>query len=65
VAIIKIFSACGVVIINFIIKIVLITLSRFERASTLTKETLKIMTKVFVAMLINTAFISLIVFADL
>jgi hypothetical protein len=65
VAIIKIFSACGVVAINFIIKIVLISLSRFERASTLTKETLKIMTKVFVAMLVNTAFISLIVFSDL
>jgi hypothetical protein len=61
----KVFSACGVVIINFIIKIVLISLSKWERAATLTKETLKIMTKVFVAMFINTAFISLIVNADL
>lgn len=63
--IVKIASACGIVMLNFIIKIVLIVLTRFERISSVTKETLKIMTKVFIAMFINTAFVSLIVNANL
>ena len=62
---IKYVGSIVVIVINFVLKIILRALSRFERVSSKTKEQLKIMTKVFFAMFINTAFIVLIVNADL
>ena len=60
----KFFSACGVVFINFILRYIFKRLSKFERVSNKTKEQLNIMIKVFVATFINTALIVLLVNAN-
>lgn len=61
---IKFFSSCGVILINFILRFVFKRLSKFERVSNKTKEQLNIMVKVFVATFINTALIVLLVNAN-
>lgn len=60
----KFFSSCGVIFINFILRTIFKRLSRFERVSNKTKEELNIMMKVFIATFINTALIILIVNAN-
>jgi hypothetical protein len=62
---IKFATAVGVVLINFILKLLLVLMSKFERPSTKGREQLKIMMKVFVAMFINTAIVNLMVTSDL
>lgn len=59
------FLVCaGVVMINFFLKILFRILGRFEHVVSKSKEQVKIMTKVFVAMFINTALIVLVVNAN-
>ena len=60
----KFFSSCGVIFINFILRTIFKRLSRFERVSNKTKEEHNIMVKVFFATFINTALIILIVNAN-
>lgn len=60
----KFFSSCGVIFINFILRTIFKRLSRFERVSNKTKEEHNIMIKVFFATFINTALIILIVNAN-
>lgn len=60
----RILGSVGVVFINLVLKIVLRKLAIFERLATKTREQLQIFKKVFVAMLLNTAFITLIVNAN-
>ena len=62
--VIKFFSACAVVFINFILRFLLKKISKFERVSNKTKEQLNIMIKVFIATFINTALIILIINAN-
>lgn len=62
---IKFATSLGVVIINFILKVVLVRLSRFERPSTKGREQVKVMLKVFIAIFINTAVVNLMVTSDL
>ena len=50
-----------IVLVNYIMKIVLKKLSKFERYDTLTKEYRGTAIKLFVVMFINTALITLIV----
>ena len=61
---IRVLSSLGIIAINFILKLFLRKISRFERVSTVTKQQQKIMFKIFLAMFINTAFINLIVNAN-
>ena len=59
------FSACtAVVMINFFIKISIRILSRFEKEESKSKELVKVMSKVFIAMFINTSLVVLAVNAD-
>ena len=60
----KFFSACGIIFINFILRTIFKRLSRFEKVSNKTKEEHNIMIKVFFAIFINTALIILIVNAN-
>jgi hypothetical protein len=62
--VLKFFSACGIIFINFILRMIFKKLSRFERVSNKTKEEHNIMIKVFFAIFINTALIILIVNAN-
>lgn len=61
---IRIAAAFGVVVVNFILRIILKILSQFERSSSINKEHRKTMMKFFVAVFINTALITLVVNAD-
>jgi hypothetical protein len=54
----------GVIMVNFMIKIIFRILSRFERVSNKSLEQLKLMSKVFVATFINTALVILAVNAN-
>ena len=61
---IKFFSSCGVIFINFVLRFAFKKLSKFEKVSTKTKEQLNIMVKVFFATFINTSLILLLVNAN-
>jgi len=61
---IRVLSSLGIIAINFILKLFLRKISRFERVSTVTKQQQKIMFKIFLAMFVNTAFINLVVNAN-
>lgn len=61
---IRLAAAFGVIVVNFMLRIILRLLSQFERSSSINKEQRKTMIKVFVAIFINTAIITLIVNAD-
>ena len=58
-------SGFVIVFVNFLLKVILIKLGRFERYETLTEETFSSLTKIFVSMFINTAIITLIMHADI
>lgn len=64
IVIVRIMVSFGIVIVNFFIKFILKTLSKFERASNRNKEQVKIMNRVFYATFINTALVILLVNAD-
>ena len=58
---IRVFSSLFVVALNYLLKIVFIFLGRFEKAPSRSKEQVKIMTKVFIVLFINTAIVVLLV----
>ena len=58
-------TAFGIIVLNFIIKVALGVITVSERSPNVTKEKLKIMTRAFVAIFINTALITLIVNAKI
>ena len=64
IVVVRIMVSFGIVIVNFFIKFILQTLSKFERASNRNKEQVKIMKRVFYATFINTALVILTVNAD-
>lgn len=61
---IRFFVSCGVIMINFFLKLVFRGLSRFERMDSKSKEQVRIMVRVFVAVFINTSLIVLAVNAN-
>ncbi|OMJ80852.1 hypothetical protein SteCoe_18802 [Stentor coeruleus] len=61
---IRFFVSCGVIMINFFLKLVFRGLSRFERVDSKSKEQVKIMVRVFIAVFINTSLIVLAVNAN-
>ena len=62
--VIRFSASSAVIMINFCIKIFIRQLSRFEKIESKSKEQVKIMSKVFIAMFINTALVVLAVNAD-
>ena len=61
----KFMGSAGVIIINLILKVILTRLSVFERTSTETKQRVQTMTRVFIALFINTAILTLLANANL
>ena len=60
IALSKFMGSAGVIIINLILKVILTKLSAFERTSTETKQKLQTMTRVFIALFINTSILTLL-----
>ena len=60
----KFLTCIGVAFTNYMIKIIFRALSRFEKIVSKSQERLKLMTKVFIGMFINTTFVILIVNFD-
>ena len=58
-------TAFGIIILNFVIKVVLSFITIWERSPNITKEKLKIMTRAFIGVFINTALVTLIVHAKI
>lgn len=65
IALSKFMGSAGVIIINLVLKVILTKLSVFERTSTETKQKVQTMTRVFIALFINTAILTLLANADL
>lgn len=59
--ILSILTGCVIIIVNFILKIILKKLSKFSRYSTVTQEISGTTIKLFIAIFVNTALITLIV----
>ena len=57
-------TACGIIILNFSIKIILMLLTTFERTKDITKQKMKVMARAFIAMFINTSILTLLVNTD-
>lgn len=57
--------AVAISLVNFLLKIVINALSSFSRYRTVTNQTLSSMTKLFVAMFVNSAIISLLLSANI
>lgn len=58
-------GSAGVIFINLVLKYIMAKLSAFERTSTETKQKLQTMTRVFVALFINTGILTLLSNADM
>lgn len=58
-------SGFVIVFVNFLLKVILIKLGKYERYETITKETFSSLAKIFIAMFINTAIISLVMHANI
>lgn len=58
-------GSSGVIFINLILKYIMSKLSAFERTSTESKQKVQIMTRVFVALFINTSILTLLANADI
>jgi hypothetical protein len=58
-------GSAGVIFINLVLKFIMAKLSAFERTSTETKQKLQTMTRVFIALFINTAILTLLSNADM
>lgn len=58
-------SGLVIVFVNFLLKYILIKLGKYERFETITQETFSSLSKIFVAMFINTAIISVIMHANI
>lgn len=58
-------SGFVIVFVNFLLKVILIKLGKFERYETITKETFSSLAKIFVAMFINTAIITVLMHANI
>ncbi|CAG9312667.1 unnamed protein product [Blepharisma stoltei] len=61
---VRVFASLGIIAINYILKWTLSWLSKYERASTWTKEQLSIMNKLFFVLFFNTSIITLMVNAN-
>ena len=61
---IRVSVSFGVIVINFVMKIIFRQLGHFEKANNKSAEQLKLMSKVFIATFINTALVILIVNAN-
>lgn len=61
---VRFLASIGIVFVNIMLRIIITLLTQFERISTVTKTRLSVMTKVFIAMFVNTALITLFVNAD-
>ncbi|CAG9311615.1 unnamed protein product [Blepharisma stoltei] len=61
---VRFLSSIGIVFINTILRIMLTKLTKFERISTVSGMRMSMMSKVFIAMFINTALITLLVNAN-
>lgn len=62
---IRFLGSSGVIFINLILKFIMAKLSAFERTSTESKQKLQTMTRVFIALFINTAILTLLANADM
>ena len=60
----RVISSIGIIAINNLLKQFLRNVSHFERVTTVTKQQQRIMYRIFLAMFINTAFITLVVNAN-
>ena len=58
-------TAFGIIVLNFVIRVFLSIITVWERSPNVTKEKLKIMTRAFIAIFINTALVTLIVNAKI
>ncbi|CAG9332151.1 unnamed protein product [Blepharisma stoltei] len=61
---VRVFASIGIIAINYVLKWALAWLTRYERASTWTKEQLAIMNKLFFVLFFNTSMINLFVNAN-
>ena len=58
-------SGFVIVFVNYLLKTILIYLGKYERYGSITEETFSSLTKIFVAMFINTAIITLVMHANI
>ena len=58
-------SGFVIVFVNYLLKTILIFLGKYERYGSITEETFSSLTKIFVAMFINTAIITLVMHANI
>ncbi|CAG9311043.1 unnamed protein product [Blepharisma stoltei] len=61
---VKFFSCCGIIIVNFFIKTLMILITSCERTRSRSSQQTRVMLKVFVAMTVNTALITYLVNLD-